>query len=118
VRHPPGAAYIDGMLKRDYLERLTKRLAEAVAKMLGLVKGGLGEEAEALLDEVYATHLGLSHGLLASLDDESRRRVLEGRPEIAVHLLRAEAELRKAQGREAEARSALELADKLEDSTR
>jgi hypothetical protein len=102
------------MLKRDYLERLTKRLAEAVAKMLGLVKNGLGEEAEALLDEVYATHLGLPHGLLASLDDESRRRVLAGRPEIAVHLLRAEAELRRAQGREAEARSALALADELE----
>ena len=102
------------MLKKDYLERLTRRLAEAVAKMLGLVKGGLGEEAEALLDEVYATHLGLPRGLLASLDDESKRRVLAGRPQIAAHLLRAEAELRMAQGREAEARSALELADRLE----
>ena len=113
----PRRGYTRGMLKRDYLERLTRRLAEAVAKMLGLVKSGLGEEAEALLDEVYATHLGLPHGLLASLDDASKRRVLEGRPEIAVHLLRAESELRLAQGREAEARSALELADKLEDST-
>jgi hypothetical protein len=102
------------MLKRDYLERLTKRLAEAVAKMLGLVKNGLGEEAEALLAETYATHLGLPRELLQSLDEESKRRVLAGRPEIAVHLLRAEAELRMAQGRTAEARSALTLAETLE----
>ncbi len=87
-------------------------MAEAVAKMLGLVKSGLGEEAEALLGRgSSATHLGLPHGLLASLDDESRRHLLAGRPEIAVHLLRAEAELRMAQGRDAEARSARELAE-------
>jgi hypothetical protein len=102
------------MLKRDYLDRLTRRLAEAVAKMLGLVKSGLGEEAEALLDEVYASHLGLPREVLAALDDESRKRLLAGRPEIAAHLLRAEAELRTAQGREAEARTALELAERLE----
>jgi hypothetical protein len=102
------------VLKRDYLERLTKRLAEAVAKMLGLVKDGLGEEAEELMAETYATHLGLSRQLLDSLDDASRRQILAGRPEIAAHLLRAEAELRVAQGRMDEARAALSLAGDLE----
>ena len=102
------------MLKKDYLERLTRRLAEAVAKMLGLVKAGLGEEAEELLAETYATHLGLPRDLLSSLDEASKRRVLAGRAGISAHLLRAEAELRRAQGRLAEADAALSLADELE----
>jgi hypothetical protein len=106
--------YTFRMLKRDYIERLTKRLAEAVAKMLGLVKDGLGEEAEELMAEAYATHLGLPRGLLDSLDEASRRSVLAGRPQIAAHLLRAEAELRMAQGRRDEARAALALAEELE----
>jgi hypothetical protein len=93
---------------------LTRRLAEAVAKMLGLVKAGLGEEAEELLAETYATTLGLPRDLLASLDDASKRQVLAGRAELAARLLRAEAEVRRAQGRLAEADAALSLAEELE----
>jgi hypothetical protein len=103
------------MLRKDYIERLTRRLAEAVAKMLGLVEAGLGEEAEALLDGMYAEHLGLPKELVESLDDTSKRQVLAGRVEVAVRLLRAEAELRMAQGRTADAHRVLALAEALED---
>jgi hypothetical protein len=103
------------MLRKDYIERLTRRLAEAVAKMLGLVEAGLGEEAESLLDAMYAEHLGLPKGLIESLDDASKRQVLAGRAQVAVRLLKAEAELRMAQGRAADAQRALALAKALED---
>jgi hypothetical protein len=103
------------MLRKDYIERLTRRLAEAVAKMLGLVEAGLGEEAEGLLDAMYAEHLGLPKGLIESLDDASKRQVLAGRAQVAVRLLKAEAELRMAQGRAADAHRALALAEALED---
>jgi hypothetical protein len=106
------------MLRKDYIERLTRRLAEAVGKMLGLVEAGLGEEAEMLLDGLYAEHLGLPRGLLESLDDASKRNVLAGRPQVAVRLLRAEAELRMAQGRATDARWALDLAQALENKER
>jgi hypothetical protein len=108
-------AYSDAMLRKDYIERLTRRLAEAVAKMLGLLEAGLGEEAEAMLDAMYAEHLGLPKGLIESLDEASKRQVLAGRAEVAVRLLRAEAELRLAQGRTLDAQRALGLAKVLED---
>jgi hypothetical protein len=102
------------MLRKDYIERLTRQIAEAVAKMLGLVEAGLGEEAEAVLDDMYATNLGLPRGLLASLDENSKRQVLAGRPQVAAALLRAEAKLRAAQGRDSDAQRALSLAEALE----
>jgi hypothetical protein len=103
------------MLRKDYIERLTRRLAEAVAKMLGLVEAGLGEEAESLLEAMYAEHLGLPKGLIESLDDASKRQVLAGRSQVAVRLLKAEAELRMAQGRAADAHRALALAEAIDD---
>jgi hypothetical protein len=106
------------MLRKDYIERLTRRLAEAVAKMLGLVEAGLGEEAEALLDAMYAEHQGLPKGLLESLDEQSKRQVLAGRAGVAIHLLRAEAQVRMAQGRAADARAALTLAEVLQNNER
>ncbi len=94
------------MQQRDYIERLIQRVAAAVARILDLASSERIDEAERELDQVW-TSLGIRRADLPRLDDVTLVVLLGAKAPLAVELLRAEAAIERARGRDA-------LAERLE----
>jgi hypothetical protein len=88
---------LGGVLRDDYLMRLVRQLAEALARIAGLRQAGLLDQAAAELDAAFASLGGIDpllarHGdaalLLSAVQDPSRRealaRLLEERDALRV----------------------------------
>lgn len=108
--------YNDGMLRRDYLERMIQQLGDALARAVGLAKAGKHDEASREIDALYDRHIGMPRRMLERLELVSVRSMLATDKLAAlVLLLESEAELRRtkgdAPGAEACERRALALRD-------
>ncbi|HEX3201258.1 MAG TPA: DUF6483 family protein [Actinomycetes bacterium] len=109
------------MYQRDYLMRQIEQVGQMLARILGLAKGGRGDEALALFDQAYASLLGVGSRVVAVLDDGQLVDMLTSganpdmrRVSMALELLKAEADLYAEAGQAGEAairhRRALALA--------
>jgi hypothetical protein len=99
------------VIREDYIERTIRQLAEAVARLLGFAVAGRDDLAEQQLEQLYVEHLGMPRAAFARLAPENLAQILGSRSRIAVELLRAEAELRLAQGFTGDARELLARAE-------
>jgi len=99
------------MIREDYIERTIRKLAEAVALLLGFSKAGRNELAEQQLEQLYLEYLGIPRAAFAQLAPEGLAGILGSRARIAVELLRAEAELMLAAGFAGDARDLLSRAE-------
>jgi hypothetical protein len=84
------------MQQTDYIERLTRQVAQAIATALGRARAGDHERALQDLDAIWPSVTGLRR--LARLDARSVQAILGPKCELAVRLLEAEATLHAARG--------------------
>jgi tetratricopeptide (TPR) repeat protein len=107
--------------QRDYLMRQIEQVGQMLAHILGLAKGGRGEEALGMFDEAYKPLIGVGSRVVAVLDDGQLVDLLTSgsnpdlrRVALALELLKAEADLYQGAGQPGEAalryRRALALA--------
>jgi hypothetical protein len=57
--------------RRDYIERMIQKLAEAIARALGLARAGRGEEGIELLEDAVASGFGMPLPMLLKLTPET-----------------------------------------------
>jgi hypothetical protein len=109
-------AYFDGMaFRRDYIERMIQKLAEAIARALGLARAGRGEEGIELLEDAVASGFGMPLPMLLQLTPQTLLSLF--RKERALHLaeaLRAHHGMLELAGRADEAERSETLARSLE----
>jgi hypothetical protein len=86
------------MQQTDYIERLIRQVAQAVATALGRARAGDHERALQDLDAIWPSVTGLRRKDLARLDARSVQAILGPKCELAVRLLEAEATLHAARG--------------------
>lgn len=107
------------MLRDGYIERAIQKLAEAVARAVGLRTAGKAEEA---LEHIQAAKAALPvvPGVLEVLSAKDLRQALGADEVVAryAELLREEALAYMAIGREREAVRALHRAERVEDELR
>jgi hypothetical protein len=107
--------------QRDYLMRQIEQVGQMLAHILGLAKGGRGDEALGMFDEAYKPLIGVGSRVVAVLDDGQLVDLLTSgsnpdlrRVALALELLKAEADLYQGAGQPGEAalryRRALALA--------
>jgi tetratricopeptide (TPR) repeat protein len=107
--------------QRDYLMRQIEQVGQMLAAIMGLAKGGRGDEALGLFDEAYKPLIGVGSRVVAVLDDGQLVAMLTSgsnpdlrRVALALELLKAEADLYAGAGQPGEAalryRRALALA--------
>jgi hypothetical protein len=58
-------------LRQDYIERVIQRLAEAIARALGVAKAGQPEEGIAIIDDAIAAGFGLPVPMLLGLTPQT-----------------------------------------------
>lgn len=87
------------MIRRDYIERMIQELGDALARAVGLARGGQHAEAERELDALYDRHVGMPRRMIERLELVSLGAML-GNDKVAalVLLLETEAELRRLKG--------------------
>jgi hypothetical protein len=101
--------------RQDYIERMIQKLAEAIARALGLARAGKGEEGIELLEDAVASGLGMPLPMLVKLTPETllslfgRERVL-----LLAEALRAHHAMLEVAGRGHEAAQSDALAAALE----
>lgn len=102
-------------LRQDYIERLIQKLAEAIARALGVARSGRTDEGIALLEDAVASGFGLPLTMLLKLTPETVRSLvgIERAPALA-EALRAHAEMLRSAGRAVEAMASDRLAGELE----
>jgi hypothetical protein len=61
------------MLRRDFLQAQTQKLAQVLARIVGLKRDGLTEEAEVILEGVLQEDFGLSRG---DLENDSAKEFI------------------------------------------
>lgn len=94
------------MIRQDYLMRMIQQLAELIGRAMGLAKKGRTEEAEQVLDEALATHIGMPRAMLDKLPPEEIARLLGPEKSMVVAaILDAEAQIHgdRARGERANA---------------
>jgi tetratricopeptide (TPR) repeat protein len=96
--------------QRDYLMRQIEQVGQMLAHILGLAKGGRGDEALGMFDEAYKPLLGVGSRVVAVLDDGQLVDLLTSganpdmrRVALALELLKAEADLYAGTGQAGEA---------------
>jgi hypothetical protein len=101
--------------RQDYIERLIQKLAETIARALGVARSGQPDEGISLVEDAVASGFGLPLGMLLKLTPDTVRSLVgvDRAPALAEALL-AHAEMLKLAGREAEARASERLATELE----
>ncbi len=103
------------MLRDDYVMRMVRQLAAAIARIAGLRNIGRDEEALAEIERVWGELFGLPPGLLDSMSPEALEAFL-GAPEktrLVAELLRHEADLLERRGDSARAARKRSLGDAL-----
>lgn len=83
--------------RHDWLDRIIRQLAAAIARVLDLSREGAFDEAEAELDRAFRS-VALSRRDVHALDDSSLRLLLGAKVRLAADLLDAEAALLRAKG--------------------
>jgi tetratricopeptide (TPR) repeat protein len=98
------------LYQRDYLMRQIEQVGRMLAHILGLAKGGRGEEALGMFDEAYKPLIGVGSRVVAVLDDGQLIDLLTSgsnpdmrRVALALQLLSAEADLYRQAGQAGEA---------------
>ena len=87
------------MQTRDYLERMIRRIAEALASAAGASAAGRYDEAEKVLEGAFSGVLGIPKRDLARLDDTTLLALLgPGKLAHVASLLEAEADIAEAKG--------------------
>ncbi len=93
------------MIREDYVERMIKELASAVARIMGLVSDGERTAATRELDACYRA-LGVDRNMITRLDTNTLARMLgAAKSEALAGVLEAEASLSMSDGREGDAAS-------------
>ena len=101
--------------RQDYIERLIQKLAEGIARALGVARSGQPDAGIAELEGAVASGFGLPLAMLLKLTPETVRSLVGvDRAPALVEALRAHAEMLKLAGRETEARASERLATELE----
>jgi hypothetical protein len=86
------------MQQSDYIERLIRQVAQAIAAALGLAHAGDPQRALEDLDATWSSAIGLRRADLERLDAKSLRAILGPKCEAAVRLLEAAATLQETRG--------------------
>ena len=108
-RNPHGGEEAD-LYQRDYLMRQIEQVGRMLAAIIGLAKGGRGDEALGMFDEAYKPLLGVGTGVVAVLDEAQLVDMLTSgsnpdmrRVAMALELLKTEADLYAGTGQAGEA---------------
>ena len=102
-------------LRQDYLERLIQRMAEAIARALGVARAGRHEEGIAILDEAVASGCGLPLPMLLGLTPETVWSLLGPAKSLSLaEALRTRTTLLMGAGHVEESKRCEKLADALE----
>jgi len=72
-------------LTRDYVMRLVKQLAGALARVMGLRKAGKLEDALQLLGETQKELLGDADGMVAHVDAQTAARLLVHKDNVLIY---------------------------------
>jgi hypothetical protein len=101
--------------RQDYIERLIQKLAESIARALGVARSGQPDEGVAILEGAIASGFGLPLAMLLKLTPDTVRSLvgIDRAPALA-GALRAHAEVLKLAGRDVDARASERLASELE----
>jgi hypothetical protein len=98
------------LYQRDYLMRQIEQVGRMLAAIIGLARGGRGDEALGMFDEAYKPLLGVGTGVVAALDDAQLVDMLTSgsnpdmrRVAMALELLKTEADLYAQAGQAGEA---------------
>jgi hypothetical protein len=102
-----------GMQRQDYIERMIAQITAAIARILGLAKGGTPDEAERELALTWSGMIGLRRTDLERLDGATARAILGEKRVLAAMLLEAEADIRRLQGQQESAGRLAELAARM-----
>ncbi|HWP07006.1 MAG TPA: hypothetical protein VNN72_14735 [Polyangiaceae bacterium] len=102
-------------IRQDYIERMIQKLAETIARALGIARSGQHEEGLTLVEDAVASGFGLPLSMLLGLTPETVRSLIgEERVPALVEALRAYIEMSKLAGRGAEARASERLVNALD----
>lgn len=86
--------------RRDYIERLIQKMAEAIARALGLARAGKTEEGIDTVEKAIASELGMPLAMLLKLTPKTMVNLLgEEKARLLVDALRARAEMLQLAGR-------------------
>jgi tetratricopeptide (TPR) repeat protein len=98
------------LYQRDYLMRQIEQVGRMLAAIMGLAKGGRGDEALGMFDEAYKPLVGIGSRVVAVLDEGQLVDLLTSgsnpdmrRVAMALELLKAEADLYAGAGQAGEA---------------
>ncbi|HWD43286.1 MAG TPA: DUF6483 family protein [Actinomycetota bacterium] len=96
--------------QRDYLMRQIEQIGQMLAHILGLAKGGRGDEALGMFDEAYKPLIGVGSRVVAALDEGQLVDLLTSgsnpdmrRVALALELLKTEGDLYAEAGQAGEA---------------
>ena len=104
-------------IRQDYIERMIQKLAETIARALGIARSGQHEEGIALVEDAVASGFGLPLSMLLGLTPDTVRSLIgEAKVPALVEALRAYTEMVRLAGREAEAHRSERLAKDLENT--
>lgn len=81
------------MQREDYIERMIRQVAEAVAHALGVARGGDVARAQDEIRQTWVSAVGLRWEDAKRLDASTLRALLGAKRELALKLLEAQAEL-------------------------
>jgi hypothetical protein len=99
-------------VRRDFIERLIQKMAEAIARALGLAKSGATEEGIKAVETAVAAELGMPLPMLLKLTPTTIVSLLgTEKARLLVDALRAHAEMLELAGRPLEARDSRATAD-------
>jgi hypothetical protein len=90
--------------RQDYIERLIQKMAEAIARAVGLARSGNVDEGIAALENAIASQLGMPLSMLLKLAPQTIVSMLgEEKARLLVDALDARAELERLADRTLEA---------------
>ncbi|HEY3495670.1 MAG TPA: hypothetical protein VGK73_13325, partial [Polyangiaceae bacterium] len=99
------------VFRRDYIERLIQKLAEAIARALGRARSGETEEGLAVVEKAIASELGMPLAMLLKLTPRTIVNLLgEEKARLLAQALEARGEILKLAGRSDDAEESLATA--------
>jgi hypothetical protein len=101
--------------RRDYIERLIQKLAEAIARALGVARAGRTDEGIEMLEDAVASGYGMPLPMLLKLTPATVFSLLgPDRARLLAEALRAHASMLELAGRADDARVSSRAAEELE----
>jgi hypothetical protein len=101
--------------RRDYIERMIQKLAEAIARALGMARAGRSDEGIEVLEDAVASGLGMPLPMLLKLTPETLVSLFgKERARLLAEALRAHEAMLELADRKDEAEASRTLAAALE----